>query len=367
MQQDFFRHRVDVLVIGGGQAGLSAGYHLAALGFANAFRQPSVPLTYAMLDAEEGPGGAWRHRWESLTMATVNNIFDLPDFPRPAPDPSEPSRQAIPSYFADFEATQQLAIRRPVTVQSVTYLDAASPQTSPFKVVTSDGIYLARAIINASGTWNKPLLPYYPGQETFTGPQIHTRNYRQLEDFTGQRVAIVGGGISALQILEEVSRVAETFWYTRSEPVFHEGPFTSESGRQAVDKVIADVEAGRPTGSVVSYTGLLWTDYALAARERGVLVRRPIFREVTPTGVLEADGHLQELDAIIWATGFKQAVDHLAPLGLANGAGAIALAGTQVAAQPRIHLVGYGPSQSTVGANRAGRVAARQLKRLLAG
>ena len=90
----------DVVVIGAGQAGLSAAFHLARRGFTPAPAQNSHVArprtacpgrTYAVLDAEEGPGGAWRHRWKTLRMATVNGISDLPGIPQPDVDPAEPS------------------------------------------------------------------------------------------------------------------------------------------------------------------------------------------------------------------------------------------------------------------------------------
>jgi hypothetical protein len=72
------------------------------------------------------------------------------------------------------------------------------------------------------------------------------------------------------------------------------------------------------------------------------------------------------VDAIVWATGFRAALAHLEPLALRTATGGIRMTGTQVAADPRVHLVGFGPSQSTVGANRAGREAAGALVRYLA-
>src|SRR3954463_15449620 len=71
--------RATVAVVGGGQSGLSAGYHLKRHGFASALDDlPRDDRTFVVLDAEPAPGGAWRHRWESLTMATVNGLFALP-------------------------------------------------------------------------------------------------------------------------------------------------------------------------------------------------------------------------------------------------------------------------------------------------
>ncbi|CAM5610317.1 NADPH-dependent 2,4-dienoyl-CoA reductase/sulfur reductase-like enzyme OS=Streptomyces griseomycini OX=66895 GN=FHS37_003893 PE=4 SV=1 [Streptomyces griseomycini] len=70
-------------------------------------------------------------------------------------------------------------------------------------------------------------------------------------------------------------------------------------------------------------------------------------------------------DVVLWATGFRPAVDHLAPLRLREPGGGIRVEGTRAVADPRVHLVGYGPSASTVGANRAGRAAVRDIRRLL--
>jgi len=340
-----------VAVIGGGQSGLSAAYHLRRRG-----------VGFVVFDAEERPGGAWQHRWESLRMATVNGIFDLPGFPQPPLDPAEPSRTAVPRYFAGFERAMGLEIRRPVQVTAVRRAD--DDPDGDLIVETGAGQWRVRAVINATGTWTNPVRPHYPGQETFAGLQVHTRDYVSAEQFAGRRVAVVGGGISAIQQLEEISRVATTFWYTRREPVFRDGAFEPEvTGREVIGKVIADVEAGRPTGSVVSYTGLLWTPYALAAKERGALERRPMFQEIKPFGVREADGSFTSVNAILWATGFKAALAHLDPLHLRNERGGIRLSGTQVAGEPRVHLIGFGPSQSTVGANRAGREAVAAIVR----
>ncbi|WP_239164781.1 NAD(P)-binding domain-containing protein [Actinoplanes palleronii] len=349
-----------IVVVGAGQSGLSAGYHLKRRGFVSALTDPAGARTFVILDAAPAPGGAWRNRWESLRMATVNGIFDLPGFPKPPLDPAEASRTAVPRYFAAFEQATDLPIVRPVQVTAVRPADGGG-----LIVETDRGTYATAAIINATGTWDNPVRPHYPGQETFAGLQLHTRDYVSAQQLAGRRVAVVGGGISGLQLLEEISRVAKTFWYTRREPVFRAGEFDPEVGREVIAKVTADVEAGRPTGSVVSYTDLAWTPYALAAKARGALERRPMFTAIEPYGVREADGSFTSVDTILWATGFKAALTHLDPLGLRTPGGGIRMVGTQVAADPRVHLIGFGPSQSTVGANRAGRDAVATLIRYL--
>ncbi|WP_345478286.1 NAD(P)-binding domain-containing protein [Nesterenkonia rhizosphaerae] len=369
-------HRVGVVVIGAGQAGLSAGYHLQRSGFRPATQHAETDhpapqdraeqRTFVMLDADAAPGGAWQHRWKSLRMDTVNGIFDLPGMPKPPLDPQEPSRTAVPGYFAAFEARMKLPIRRPVRVSSVSRAD--DDPAGELLVVTDQGSWHARAVINATGTWNNPLLPSYPGQESFTGTQLHTRDYNRAEDFSGKRVAVVGGGISAVQHLEEISLHAKTFWYTRREPVFNDADFRPEiEGRRTIERVTANAEAGNPPGSIVSYTGLIWTPGARAAHARGALDRRPMFTRIEPYGVREADGSFTSVDVILWATGFRPALKHLAPLQLVNSRGGVQVRGTQVVAEPRVHLIGFGPSQSTVGANRAGREAVRVLTHTLAG
>ncbi len=355
---------VTVVVIGAGQAGLSAAYHLQRRGFASALAQPDAERTFVVLDADAAPGGAWQHRWESLTMATVNGIFDLPGLPKPPVDRGEPSRDAVPRYFAAYERELALPILRPVRVHRVTRADADAH--GDLVVETDRGTWITRAVVNATGTWNNPVVAHYPGRETFLGRQLHTRDYVSNAEFAGQRVGVVGGGISAVQQLEEISRVATTVWFTRREPVFLEGEFVPETtGRAVIERVTADAEAGRPTGSIVGYTGLAWTPYARAARDRGALARHPMFSAITPRGVIAADGELIELDAILWATGFRPDLAHLDPLALRNELGGITVRGTRVVAEPRVHLIGFGPSQSTVGANRAGRMAVTEIVRML--
>ena len=90
-----------------------------------------------------------------------------------------------------------------------------------------------------------------------------------------------------------------------------------------------------------------------------------MFVGIEPTGVREADGTLTAVDSILWATGFRPALAHLDPLRLRNELGGITVSDTQVASEPRVHLIGFGPSQSTVGANRAGRSAVSAIVKAL--
>ena len=343
---------VDVLVIGAGQAGLSAAFHLQRSG-----------LSYVVLDAEAAPGGAWQHRWPTLTMATVNGIRELPGSIVPPVGPTTPARTAIPEYFAGYEAEFGLNIRRPVTVTSVRSIDDHLVTT------TRDGqTFRSRCLINATGTWSRPFWPQYPGAGSFSGRQLHTHDYTGPAAFENARVVVIGGGISAVQLLLEIApHVAAHRWVTRTPPVFVEREFTTELGRAAVAMVIERVSQGLPPKSVVSVTGLGLTPAVRAALASGVLDRKPMFDRIDASGVTWRDGSRFDADVLFWNTGFRAALDHLAPLHLRGPGGGIVMDGTAVAVDPRIHLVGYGPSASTIGANRAGRLAVRDLRRLLVG
>ncbi|WP_285314555.1 FAD-dependent oxidoreductase [Pseudarthrobacter sp. fls2-241-R2A-168] len=343
--------RADVVVIGAGQAGLSAAFHLQRRG-----------LEFAVLDAEEGPGGAWRHRWKSLRMATVNGISDLPGIAKPAVDPKEPSSEFLTRYFRDYEQELGLQVLRPVKVSSVSRED--DDPAGRLLVSTSRGDWSAAALINATGTWTRPFWPIYPGQSTFRGRQLHVADYVSAEEFAGKHVIVVGGGISAVGLLDEISLVTTTSWFTRREPVWRDAEFDAKAGHDAVALVEDRVRQGLPPQSVVSVTGLIWTPSLRAAAARGALNRQPMFTSIEPDGVRLANGGHLAADVILWATGFRAELEHLAPLHLRGPGGGIAMDGTQVAGEPRVHLVGYGPSSSTIGANRAGRAAVSAILKL---
>ncbi|MCZ4534514.1 NAD(P)-binding domain-containing protein [Gordonia terrae] len=364
----------DVLIIGGGQAALSAAYFLERFG---------LGARYQMLDHAPGPGGAWQFRWPTLTLATANRVHDLPGWGLVEAlglDCDElPAATAVPEYFGRYEEKFGLTVHRPVHVRAVRREDDG------FRAELGDGgSVTSKLIVNATGTWDRPFIPHIPGAADFRGRQLHTHDYTSPAEFEGKRVLVVGAGISAIQLLIEIAREApgsETFWCSRREPVFNPEPFTPEQGREAVARVERRVRAGLPPTSVVSVTGLALTPAIAAAQRDGILAWRPMFTRITETGVCwDCDGpssdspdhpdvpeHL-DVDVIFWNTGFRSAIDHLVPLRLRAPGGGITMSGrlaTVVDADPRIQLLGYGPSASTIGANRAGREAARVAAELL--
>ncbi|MBS9375931.1 putative oxidoreductase CzcO [Rhodococcus sp. B50] len=188
---------VEVLVIGGGQAGLAAGYYLRRAGH-----------RFVILDDQHSPGGAWPHMWPSLRLFSPADFASLPGWPMPRwPDGFPPARH-VGDYLTGYEARYGLPIERPVRVQAVR-------RDGPALLVDTDrGQWRAHRVISATGTWQRPFRPSYPGAGLFAGRQLHTVDYRTPTEFTGADVVVVGGGNSAAQLVAEISTVAATTWVT---------------------------------------------------------------------------------------------------------------------------------------------------------
>jgi hypothetical protein len=353
------RYKTKIAVIGAGQAGLSAAYHLKKMGL-------EVGPDFIVLDESPHPGGAWQYRWPSLTLSTVNRIHDLPGMSfEETIDTGNTEVQAslaVPHYYDLYEKKFDIRVYRPLKVENV-YL-----HQERFYIDSAQTLFSSSGIINATGTWENPYIPEYPGARLFQGEQLHTRDFKTAGYFKGKHVIVVGAGISAIQLLDQISKVTTTTWVTRRPPKFREGPFDEAAGHNAVAMVEERVRKGLPPLSVVSVTGLPLSPEVIAMEKRGVLKRFPMFSEITRDGIKWEDGKEERADVILWNTGFKGALEHLKNVVPREENGGILMAGrlaTMVAKEPRIHLPGYGPSASTIGANRAGAVAVRELMHTL--
>lgn len=338
-----------VVVIGAGQAGLSAAHHLVRRGL-RPFRD------FVVLDANDGPGGAWRHRWDSLTFDAAHGLHPLPGAPLAAPDPKEAAAAVVTRYYGAYEDEFELPVIRPVKVESVI------PGERGFTVTAADGrSWSTAAVINSTGTWDKPHWPAYPGRGSFTGKQLHTHDFRSPADFAGRRVLVVGGGTSAVQfLLQLAAHGIDTVWSTRREPDWRRAPFDRAWGVDVEALVNSRTRAGLPPSSVVAATGLPLNDTYAAGIAAGTLRSRGQIASLGADSVSFSDGSSEHIDVILWATGFRAALDHLAPLRLREPGGGILVAddGVSVTRVPGLFLVGYGASASTIGATRAGRRAA---------
>lgn len=351
--------RTRVLIIGAGQAGLAVAYYLQRFSL-----QPGPD--FQVIDRGPSTGGAWQFRWEALRIGTAHKISDLPGMDAlglsfATADRRRPAREVVAEYYRHYEEHYGLQVRRPVSATSVVNSGAA------LVVETTVGSIATEFVVNATGTWGAPFIPYYPGQREFAGRHVPTIDYVSAEEFAGQDVVVVGGGTSAVGFLLELDGVARSAqWAVRRPVEFRdESELSLESGVAAVAIQDDAARAGRALPSIVSGTGLPRTRRIAAAIDRGVLKDRPMFQAIEEGGVRWPDGSFSPADAIIWATGFRPEVRHLAPLRLREKSGGLTVASGASWTDPRIFLAGYGPQASTIGANRAGRMIARQIMALL--
>lgn len=348
----------DVVVIGGGQAGLAAGYHLR--------RQN---LDFVILDAQSTAGGAWQHTWESLHLFSPAAFSSLPGWLMPAQAAQEyPDAAHVVDYLNDYEQRYGLPVHRPVTVRAV------HREGTRLRVETDAGHWSARAVVSATGTWWRPFLPAVPGQEVFTGRQLHTTGYRRPSDFAGQHVVVVGGGNSGAQIAADLAGHGDVglTWVTQRRPRFLADNIdgralfdAATARRRALDEGLTD------TGGVASLGDIVAVPSVRAARDAGLLKAQPMFEQLVADGIRWSDGTALRADAVVWCTGFRPALSHLAPLQLRGTRGHIATEGTRAVGEPRLHLVGYGdwtgPASATlIGVGRTARNAARDIAALCA-
>lgn len=344
----------DVIVIGGGQAGLAVGYFLRR-----------TNLRFVILDGEPGPGGAWRHGWDSLRLFSPSRWSSLPGWPMPAAQDGYPTRDDVIAYLTAYEARYQLPVVRPSEV------DIVHSGAEGLVVETCPATWRAKAVVSATGAWRAPYWPPYPDQELFRGVQIHSAQYQRPEPFAGKRVLVVGGGNSGAQILAEVSEVADAIWVTPEPPTFLPDEV---DGRVLFERATARWQAQQGFGVDAPPPGglgdVVMVEPVKAARERGVLKAVRPFRRFTPDGVVWGDGSETKVDAVIWCTGFRPALQHLAALDVIEPSGRIVVDGTRAMKEPRLWLVGYGEwtgfaSATLVGVMRTARETVRQISEAL--
>jgi putative flavoprotein involved in K+ transport len=281
--------RVDVAVIGAGQAGLAIGHFLARQG-----------RRFVILEAADAVGTAWRNRWDSLVLFTPRRYDALPGLGFPGDPDGYPTRDEVIAYLEQYRAAFDLPIEFNSAVLSLTTAD------DTFRIELDDRQVVAGQVVVATGPFHQPRIPDVAARLAPEVFQMHSSGYRRPGEVPEGRVLVVGGGNSGFQIAKELSashavelavgsrqtplpqRVLgrDLFWWLTKLGVLTK-TVDSRIGRRARDR---DTLIGS------SPRELKWR-HGVTLRPRAV---RASGRTVT-----FADGSEQEFNAVIWATGYR--------------------------------------------------------------
>jgi cation diffusion facilitator CzcD-associated flavoprotein CzcO len=276
-----------------------------------------------------------------------------------------PTRDELLAYLSEYERRYALPLLRPVSVSAV------ERDGARLLVKTRRDAWRARAVVSATGTWSAPVAPCYPGQGQFRGELLHASDYRSPLPFAGQRVLVVGGGNTGAQLFAELSLVADASWVTRRPPTFLpdnvDGRYLFE---RATERYQADQRGQSAPRTQASLGDIVLVEPVREARVRGVLRSVRPFRCFTAQGVVWPDGAEERVDAVVWCTGFRPALEHLRTLDIFDGAGQIAVDGTRAQHEPRLWLLGYGEwtgyaSATLIGVGRTARATAAEIAEAL--
>ena len=280
---------LDVLVIGAGQAGLAMGPHLQA-----------QRAHFLLVDAGDRIGDVWRSRWDSLRLFTAADYDGLPGLPFPAPAGSYPGKDAVADYLEAYARTFDLPVRLGTRITRLRWVDGL------FAVETTTGPLTARRVVVATGPFSAPRIPEMGSRLAPDVVQVHSAGYRRPGDLPQGHVLVVGAGNSGVQIAEELSATGRTVSLaigTRPRTV----PQRSLGRdlfwwltRTGLIRATVDSRVGHRLRDRELVIGTSWR----ALSERGV---RLLPRAVSAIGrtVALADGTTTEVDAVVWATGFR--------------------------------------------------------------
>jgi putative flavoprotein involved in K+ transport len=286
----------DVIVIGGGQAGLSVGYHLARRG-----------LSFVILDANKRIGDAWRNRWDSLRLFTPAHYSELPGMPFPAPPHSYPTKDEVAEYLEAYAARFQLPVRKGVKV------DKVSKHGDRFVVEASNLRFEADNVVVATGAYHGPRIPTFASELDPDIVQLHSSEYRRPSQLREGGVLVVGAGNSGAEIALEASRSHRTYLSGR-----HPGSEPTRAGSVA-DRLITpliwfifshvltvNTSMGRKIASELRSHGLPLARVKpadlLAAGVERIFARTVGVRDGLP---LLDDGRVLNVANVIWCTGFQ--------------------------------------------------------------
>jgi putative flavoprotein involved in K+ transport len=180
---------LDVVVVGGSQAGLAMAWHLQRQG-----------LRFVVLEAGPEVGHVWRNRWDSLKLFTPSQYDALPGMPFPGPADTYPTKDPVADYLQAYVTAFDLPVRVNARVTELRRLDDAS-----FEVRTADAAFRARQVVVATGPFQVPFVPPMAGKLDPAVTQLHSADYRNPHALPEGPVLVVGGGNSGFQIAEELA------------------------------------------------------------------------------------------------------------------------------------------------------------------
>ncbi|CAM2962135.1 NAD(P)-binding domain-containing protein [Saccharomonospora xinjiangensis] len=290
----------DVVIIGGGQSGLAAARAALQHG-----------LTPVVLEAGPEPTGSWPHYYDSLTLFSPAEYSGAPGIPFSGDPERYPARDEVVAHLRDRAASMDVEIRTRTRVTAV-----STDSSGVFLVHTEGGEPLpAAGVVAASGSFGNPHRPLLTGQDDFTGRVLHVADYRNPEPFTGQRIVVVGGGNSAVQVGYELADVAKVTLATR-QPI---GFVPQRQGGKDLHYWL------RTTGfddlppewlaRMASSTLVLDAGEYRPALDTGRLDRRPMFTALDGDSVVWAEGSREPVDIVLLATGYRPNLPYLEGIG----------------------------------------------------
>ena len=189
------REIFDVIVIGGGQAGLSVGYHLARAG-----------ARFVILDAQERVGDAWRKRWDSLRLFTPAKFDGLDGMPFPAPRNYFPTKDEMADYLEEYARRFRLPVRTGTRVERV------FDRGGRYVVQAGHCELEARQVVIAMAKYQRTKVPGFAGSLSSDILQLHSMDYRNLSQLQPGSVLLVGAGNSGADIALETARAGHKTW-----------------------------------------------------------------------------------------------------------------------------------------------------------
>jgi putative flavoprotein involved in K+ transport len=282
---------VEVLVIGGGQAGLAMGYHLADRG-----------LSFVIVDASPEVGHVWRSRWDSLRLFTSATYNNLPGMQFPGASGGYPGKDEIADFLQAYATELELPVRLNTQVTSLTREDGS------YVARSEDAAIRARQVVVATGPFHIPFVPPVTEALDPALPQIHSADYRNPESLPGGRILVAGGANSGQQIALELSR-SRTVELSVGEklPTLPQRPLGRDIWWWLTTTRLSRVTIESRLGQRLSQRDVVIGGGLRELRRNGVEVRP---RVVSGSGrtITFDDRSTGDYDAIVWATGFR--VDH---------------------------------------------------------